>query len=85
MVNGFGVSFDRTKIPYDGPHGPVRFANQYVTLEGTFHMENPGHWQGWFSSVDCVSALTDFGKQRECDARDALKSAACQPNGDSGR
>jgi hypothetical protein len=64
-VNGFRVSFDRTKVPLDGPHGPARFANQYVALEGTFNMDNPAHWQGAIIDVDRVRALDDYSTQRE--------------------
>ena len=75
MVNAFMVAFDRTKIPFDGPHGPVRFANQYVCLEGTFDMENPAPWQGTIANVDSVHILSDCGERRERRAREILKSA----------
>lgn len=75
MANAFRVAFDRAKIPFDSYHGPVRFANHYVTLEGTFNMENPGHWQGAITNVDRVSLLSNCGERRERDARKVLDSA----------
>jgi hypothetical protein len=82
-TNGFSVTFDKTKIPFDGPHGPLRFANRYVHLVGTFRVEEGGPWQGGINNVDTVRVLPDVGDKRERKTREALKSAgaAAKPQG----
>lgn len=67
-ANGIRVSFDKAKVPFEGPHGPVRYANQYVMLTGTFDTEHPDWYQGRLRGVDSVMVLPDITQPTESES-----------------
>jgi hypothetical protein len=59
--NGFWVSFDETKIPFEkGTKGPIQYDGKYVLIEGTFDKNARGHkklWSGTIKNVNRVIQL----------------------------
>ena len=66
--NGFWVSFDETKIPFEkGTKGPIQYDGKYVLIEGTFDKNARGHKKLWSGTIKNVNRVIQLRRteQRE--------------------
>jgi hypothetical protein len=63
-TNGFWVSFDKSKVPFEGMVGPGEFDRKFVLIEGTFKANSRGHHSAWQGSIEKISRVVELKKGR---------------------